>query len=140
MAGTPGRSGGRNKKVATGGSDGKPVSPRPLSPTAAGYFKWLLTRLGAGKKESAWCKIDGTLLATLAELMESQEQVSTLLATMPESLELHRLRNALAGQVQRMSAVIGLSPIDRARLPAELPVDGKEDAFQAIMRRMSSGN
>jgi hypothetical protein len=140
MAGTPGRSGGRNKKVATGGSDGKPVSPRPLSETATKYFKWLLTRLGTGKKESAWCKIDGTLLATLAELLESQEQVSTLLKQMPESLELHRLRNALAGQVQRMSAVVGLSPVDRARLPAELPDDGKEDAFQAIMRRMSAGN
>jgi hypothetical protein len=140
MAGTPGRSGGRNKKVATGGSDGKPVSPRPLSESATTYFKWLLTRLGTGKKESAWCKIDGTLLATLAELLESQERVSTMLAQMPESLELHRLRNALAGQVQRMSAVIGLSPIDRARLPAELPVDGKEDPFAAIMRRMSAGN
>ena len=140
MAGTPGRSGGRNKKVASSGSDGKPVSPRPLSETATKYFKWLLTRLGTGKKESAWCKIDGTLLATLAELMESQERVSTLLATMPESLELHRLRNALAGQVQRMSAVVGLSPIDRARLPAELPVDAAEDPFQSIMRRMSAGN
>jgi hypothetical protein len=84
MAGTPGRSGGRNKKVATGGSDGKPVSPRPLSETATKYFKWLLTRLGTGKKESAWCKIDGTLLATLAELLESQERVSTMLEQMPE--------------------------------------------------------
>jgi hypothetical protein len=140
MAGTRGRSGGRNKKVATGGSDGKPVSPRPLSETATKYFKWLLTRLGTGKKESAWCKIDGTLLATLAELMESQEQVSALLATMPESLELHRLRNALANQLQKMSSLVGLSPVDRARLPAELPDDGKEDAFQAIMRRMSAGN
>jgi len=140
MAGAKGRSGGRNKKVATGGSDGKPVSPRPLSSTAERYFKWLLTRLGTGKKESAWCKIDGTLLATLAELMESQERVSTMLEQLPESLELHRLRSNLAGQMQRLSAVIGLSPVDRARLPAELPVDGKEDAFQAIMRRMSSGN
>jgi hypothetical protein len=137
MAGTPGRSGGRNKKVATGGSDGKPVSPRPLSEIATRYFKWLLTRLGAGKKESAWCKIDGALLATLSELMESQERVSTMLAQMPESLELHRLRNALAGQMQRLSAVIGLSPIDRARLPAELPVDGKDDPFEKIMRRMA---
>jgi hypothetical protein len=137
MAGTPGRSGGRNKKVATGGSDGKPVSPRPLSETATKYFRWLLTRLGTGKKESAWCKIDGTLLATLAELMESQEKVSEMLATMPESLELHRLRNALAGQLQRLSAVVGLSPVDRARLPAELPVDGAEDPFEKIMRRMA---
>ena len=68
--------------------------------------------------------------------MESQQQVSTLLAQMPESLELHRLRNALAGQVQRMSAVVGLSPFDRARLPAEVPVD-KDDPFEKIMRRMA---
>jgi hypothetical protein len=137
MAGSKGRSGGRNRKVATGKSDGKPASPRPLSSTAATYFKWLLARLGAGKKESAWCKIDGALLATLSELMESQQQVSTLLAQMPESLELHRLRSNLAGQIQRMSVVIGLSPIDRARLPAELPVDGKDDPFEKIMRRMA---
>ena len=136
MAGSKGRSGGRNRKVATGKSDGKPTSPRPLSSTAAAYFKWLLARLGAGKKESAWCKIDGALLATLSELMESQERVSTMLAQMPESLELIRLRNALAGQVQRMSAVIGLSPFDRARLPAEMPAD-KDDPFQEIMRRMA---
>jgi hypothetical protein len=140
MAGTPGRSGGKNRKATPGKSDGKPVSPRPLSETATKYFKWLLTRLGTGKKESSWCKIDGTLLATLSELLESQERVSTMLEQLPESLELHRLRNALAGQVQRMSAVVGLSPVDRARLPAEVPVDGKDDAFQAIMRRMSSGN
>jgi hypothetical protein len=137
MAGSKGRSGGRNRKVATGKSDGKPASPRPLSATAATYFKWLLTRLGAGKKESNWCKIDGALLATLSELMESQERVSTMLEQMPESLELHRLRNALAGQMQRLSAVVGLSPFDRARLPAELPVDGKDDPFEKIMRRMA---
>ena len=137
MAGSKGRSGGRNRKVTTGKSDGKPASPRPLSATATTYFKWLLARLGAGKKESAWCKIDGALLATLSELLESQERVSTMLAQMPESLELHRLRNALAGQMQRLSAVVGLSPFDRARLPAELPVDGKDDPFEKIMRRMA---
>jgi hypothetical protein len=137
MAGSKGRSGGRNRKVATGKSDGKPASPRPLSATAAAYFKWLITRLGAGQKSSSWCKIDGALLATLSELMESQERVSTMLGQMPESLELHRLRSNLAGQMQRLSAVIGLSPIDRARLPAELPADGKNDPFQAIMKRMA---
>ena len=77
--------------------------------------------------------------SSVAVAMTSQERVASMLGQMPESLELHRLRNALAGQIQRMSAVIGLSPFDRARLPAEVPAD-KDDPFQAIMRRMSSGN
>jgi len=136
MSGSPGRSGGRNKKIQPGESDGKPTSPRPLSARSKTLFSWLVTRLGAGKKES-WCRIDGTLLATLAELLESQERVATMLTETPESTELIRLQSNLAGQVQRMSAVIGLSPIDRSRLPAELPVDGKDDAFQSILRRMA---
>ena len=137
MAGTPGRSGGKNRKVKSGSSDGKPTTPRPLSPTAMKHFKWLLTRLGAGQKSSNWRRIDGALLATLAEVLESQESVASMLTDLPSSLELIRLRSNLAGQMQRLSALVGLSPIDRARLPAELPVDGKDDPFEKIMRRMA---
>jgi hypothetical protein len=137
MAGTPGRSGGKNRKVKSGSSDGKPTTPRPLSPTAMKHFKWLLTRLGAGQKSSNWRRIDGALLATLAEVLESQESVASMLTDLPSSLELIRLRSNLAGQMQRLSAVVGLSPIDRARLPAELPDDGKDDPFEKIMRRMA---
>ena len=137
MAGTPGRSGGKNRKVKSGGSDGKPTTPRPLSPTAMKHFKWLITRLGAGQKSSNWRRIDGALLATLAEVLESQESVASMLTDLPSSLELIRLRSNLAGQMQRLSALVGLSPIDRARLPAEVPVDGKDDPFEKIMRRMA---
>jgi hypothetical protein len=140
MAGTPGRSGGKNRKVKPGTSDGKPTSPRPLSPVAARHFKWIIARLNATGKNSTWCRIDGVTIATLAELLESQERVSTMLAQMPESLEIHRMRNTLTASITRMSGLVGLSPIDRARLPAELPNDGEDDAFRSIMRRMSGAN
>jgi hypothetical protein len=139
MVGSRGRSGGTNKKIALGAGDGPPVSPRALSPRAAALFSWLLDKLRCDDAGSQWSRIDGTVLAALSELLESSEHVASQLADSPGDLGLLRIRIQIAAQITRMSAVIGMCPIDRKRQPQSVPVDGKEDAFESIMRRMAAG-
>ena len=139
MAGTKGRSGGRNKKTTIQSGDGVPVSPRALSPRATALFSWLLDKLNADDPGSPWSRIDGTVIASLAELMESQERVASLLADSPGDLGLLRIRIQMAGQISRMSAIVGLTPIDRKRQPQAMPPEDKENKFEAIMRRMAAG-
>ena len=139
MVGSRGRSGGKNKKIALGAGDGVPVSPRALSPRAAALFSWLLDKLKADDPGSQWSRIDGVTIAALAELLESQEHVASQLADTPGDLGLLRIRVQIAGQVSRMSAIVGLTPIDRKRQPQAVPADDKEDAFAKIMRRMAAG-
>ena len=79
------------------------------------------------------------ILASLAELLESQERVASLLADSPGDLGLLRIRVQIAGQVSRMSSIVGLTPIDRKRQPQALPADDKRDAFAEIMERMARG-
>jgi phage terminase small subunit len=50
-----------------------------------------------------------------------------------------RVRIQVAAQIARMSATIGLTPVDRSRLPQAIPADDKTDAFQDIMHRMAQG-
>lgn len=141
MVGTPGRSGGKNAKtspVAT--SDGNPQSPRILSPRAQVLFVWLCERLDVGDPIKGWRRADGALLASLAEIMESQEHIASRIADDPASLGLHRLRNNLTQQVSRLSATIGLCPFDRSRQPAVDVEQTQDDPILAsIFNRMANG-
>ncbi len=140
MVGTPNRSGGRNRKPAgLSKTDGKPEVPRELSRRASEIFDWLLIRLGVSDKGSPWRKVDGVLLASLSEAVESEERLSMMLESSPEDISLFRLRGQYADRVARMSALVGLCPRDRDRLPKDgEPKDG-DDAFQKIMARMGRG-
>jgi len=138
MAGTSGRSGGHNRKLKTvAPGDGVPTSPRVLAPRAAALFDWLVDKLGADGPDSAWARVDGVTLAALAELLEQQEKIGSMLADDGSNMGLMRLRLQYAAQVARMSAIIGLSPIDRERLPKPHTADDGS-VFDDIMRRMSS--
>jgi len=140
MPGTSGRSGGRNAKRALDAvSDGTPLSPRVLSPRSQALFSWLLDKLRADDPNSGWHRVDGALLASLSEILESQERIASMLADCPGDLALHRLRNQLAQQVVRMSALIGLSPFDRARQPTMQADQGAVNPLDSIMERMAKG-
>ena len=139
MVGSRGRSGGHNKKATLQAGDGVPTSPRVLSPRATALFSWLLDKLRCDDPGSQWSRIDGVTIAALSELLESQEHVASQLADTPGDLGLLRIRVQIAGQVSRMSAIVGLTPIDRKRQPQALPASDKEDAFESIMRRMAAG-
>lgn len=140
MAGIPGRSGGRNRKTTSDTSgDGMPQSPRVLSPRAGALFSWLCDKLACDNEKSTWCRIDGALLASLAEVLESQEKIASMIADDPADLALHRLRNQLSQQIVRMSGLIGLSPFDRARQPQPEPEADAGDVLQSIMERMARG-
>ena len=138
MAGSLGRSGGRNRKATCNAtSDGMPLSPRALSPRAQALFGWIVDKLSADDPQSGFARVDGAVIATLAEILQSQEQVSSMLADTPADLQLHRLRNNLASQIVRLSAVLGLSPFDRSRQPT-IVLSEANDPFEDILRRMAS--
>lgn len=140
MVGVRNRSGGHNRKPSgSGKSDGKPESPREMSPRAAEIFEWLLVRLGTGDKGSQWRKIDGVLLGSLAEAIESEERLGTMLSDAPEDIGIFRLRGQYADRIGRLSALVGLCPRDRERLPKEIDAKDKDDPFQRIMERMGRG-
>jgi phage terminase small subunit len=140
MTGAPGRSGGRNaKRSSKAVSDGMPQSPRSLAPRAQALFGWICDKLGCDDPQNGFQRVDGAMIASLAEIMQSQEQVASLLADDPGNLGAHRLRNNLASQICRMSGILGLSPFDRSRQPEiEQEPDGA-DPFQDILARMSKG-
>lgn len=141
MAGTSGRSGGRNRKPSPNSvGDGPPVSPRALSPRAQGLFSWLVDKLKADDPTTGWARIDGVTLATLAEVLESQEKIASLIADDPADLALLRLRNQFAAQVVRLSALVGMTPIDRCRQPA-VDVEPMQDdpILASIFKRMKNG-
>lgn len=118
MVGAPMRSGGHNAAVdLRGGGDGCPEPPRELSPAAAKYFAWLIDRLQASEPGSSWSKIDGVLLASLAELLESEERLGVMMAENPGNEKLMRLRMQHSDRVAKLSALVGLCPRDRGRLP-----------------------
>ena len=139
MAGTPNRSGGSNKKSrGTSKSDGKPESPRELSRRASEIFDWLVYRLGAADKGSPWRKIDGVLLSSLSEAIESEERLGMMLENAPENIGIFRLRGQYCDRIGRLSALVGLSPRDRDKLPKDAePVT--DDPFKKIMDRMRLG-
>ncbi len=97
--------------------DGKPQSPRELSISARRHFDWLIERLAAGDDSSPWRRIDGACLASLAELLESEERLAELLHDDPANERYMRLRLQHSDRVFRFSAIVGLTPRDRERLP-----------------------
>lgn len=117
MAGKPSRSGRpkAGKKAPKG--DGNPQSPRILSKRAKKYFAWLVERLGAASDGSPWQRIDGATLASLAELLESEELLATALAGDPFNERLLRLRLQHSDRIYKFSGIVGLTPRDRERLP-----------------------
>jgi phage terminase small subunit len=139
MVGIGNRSGGHNRKTeAVAPGNGKPESPRKLSDRAEYFFEWLVDRLGADEDGSGWSRADGSLLASTAELLESEEILGELIRQSPEDIKLHRMRGQCSDRIVRISNLIGLCPRDRAKLPAER-IDEDESPFSDIMRRMSKG-
>jgi len=140
MTGAPGRSGGKNAiRSSKATSDGTPISPRNLSPRAQALFGWICDKLGCDDPQNGFHRIDGELIASLAEIMQSQEQVSSMLADDPTNLGAHRLRNNLASQICRISGILGLSPFDRARMPALEAEQDDTNPLVSIMARMAKG-
>ena len=138
MAGSKRRSGGRNRIGGEIGSgDGSPESPRDLSPRAKFFFEWLIERLGAGEDGSEWDRVDGSLLASVAELLESEEQIAKLLREAPGDLGLHRLRGQFSDRIVRASGLLGLCPKDRERLPKSREGTAEDPGFDSLMRRMA---
>jgi hypothetical protein len=98
----------------------KPETPRPLSEAAAAYYGWLIQRLTQTSNE--WQPVDGTLLATLAELLELQEQLAEALQQQPLNPTYTRLRLQLSAQIACYSRLLGLCPKHRNQLRQE-PAD-----------------
>jgi hypothetical protein len=69
------------------------------------------------------------LLASLAELLESLEQINFALASDPASDKWHRLRIQAADRIYKFSSLVGLCPRDRQRLPANEPEDDLADEW-----------
>ena len=123
MVGTRMRSGGHNAALASShAGDGRPESPRKLSPVAGDYFDWLVERLRADEG-GPWARIDGCLIASLAELLECEARLGEMLQLDPSSDKLMRLRMQHSDRVAKLSALVGLCPRDRQRLPASGEVE-----------------
>lgn len=139
MVGTAMRSGGHNANgvAAIAASDGCPESPRELSPVAAVYFQWLVERLRVDEVGSKWHRVDGCLLASMAELLESEERLGAMLNADPTNERLLRLRMQHADRVAKLSALLGLCPRDRERLPRSI-VDDPDDPFKQWLAGMGS--
>ena len=138
MVGIPMRSGGSNANgVSTDSSgDGCPERPRELSPKAERYFRWLIERLHADEPGSPWHRLDGVLLASLAELLESEERLGEMLEADATNERLLRLRMQHVDRVSKLSALVGMCPRDRERLPQTVePVDD-DDPFGEILARL----
>ena len=137
MVGIGNRSGGHNRKTeAVAPGNGKPESPRELSPRAKHFFEWLVDRLGAGEDGAGWSRADGSLLASTAELLESEEILGEMIRQAPDDLRLHRMRGQFADRIVRVSNLIGLCPRDRAKLPATVAKSDDEDPGIALLKRM----
>ena len=140
MVGVPNRSGGHNKLVPGSSlGDGRPESPRQLSPRAGEIFDWLLARLIPADGSSPWARADGALVASVAEAIEIDERLAAMLRADPENLSLMRLKGQYTDRLSRLSALVPLSPRDRERLPTAEPAMAADDPFTSIMRRMSKG-
>jgi len=121
------------------GGDGRPEVPRELSPRAGELFDWIVSRLIPGDGPSPWGRIDGALVASLAEAIEIDERLATMLRTDPENLSLMRLKGQYTDRLSRLSALVPLCPRDRERLPAAEPAAMPDDPFASIMERMARG-
>lgn len=117
MPGTTGRSGGLNRKPGEClPGDGRPEPPRRLSAQAQANFDWLLERMPT-EDNAGLRRIDGTVLAAAAELLESQETLAELLAADPTNEKYLRLRLQYSQQVGRFSAILGWTAKDRQTQP-----------------------
>lgn len=138
MPGTPSRSGGSNRQGhACPPGDGAPEPPRQLSPRASAIYSWLLTRLHTCDDGAGWRRVDGALVAAVAELLESQERIASVIADDPTDLSAHRLRVQLAGQIRGYSSLLGLCPRDREKAP-RVPAAPEDGPFNELLARMSS--
>ncbi len=137
MVGIGNRSGGHNKKTeAVAHGSGSPESPRKLSDRAEYFFRWLVDRLGASEDGAGWSRADGSLLASTAELLESEEILGELIKQAPDDLRLHRMRGQFADRIVRVSNLIGFCPKDRATIPATVAKSDEEDPGIALLKRM----
>ena len=128
MPGKAGRS-GRPKNVEQKGVSAKPEPPYELSQTANKHFNWLVNNLYANDSRSVWSTVDGVTLVKLAELIEDCERMAAALASDPTNDKLIKTRIQLADRVYKFSAIVGLTPKDRQRLPQ--PETEKEDEVTA---------
>lgn len=118
MTGKTGRSGRPSSDKFVHQSDGPPQSPRTLTKRAQELFDWLCDRLETESAGSVWRRVDGSTLATMSELLLDQESVADGLSKDPCNDKLLRLRIQLSDRIYKFSSLIGLTPIDRQRLPA----------------------
>jgi phage terminase small subunit len=119
MTGIKGRSGRKPTDRNHLTSDGKPESPRPLSEAAQKNFEWLSERLDVDASGSVWQRLDGVLLAAVAELMTAEAELSR----MPPTDKTIRLRVQLSSQLRGYSSLLGLCPRDRSTTPQNAKTD-----------------
>lgn len=113
MVGIKGRSGRKSSDKNHLTSDGKPEPPRTLSQAAQRNFDWICERLDCDSSGSIWSRLDGVLIGALAELMESEAELSR----MPQTDKTIRLRVQLSSQLRGYSSLLGLCPRDRSTAP-----------------------
>lgn len=135
MAGTRLRSGGHNRHWNPSAGDGLPELPRRASKRAVYFTEWLVERM----PEAQWSRIDGALLLSVAELLELQEIVAEALAENPTDPRYMRLRMQCYDKLKSASAVLGLAPADRARLPNTAADDDEDDPFRELLARVGAG-
>jgi len=134
MPGTAARSGGHNKRPGEClPSDGKPEPPRKLSEAAQANFDWLLARMQT--EDSGAMRIDGCVLATAAELLESQQTLADLLRDDPTNDKYLRLRLQYSQQIGRFSSFLGWTPKDRQTCPTPTQQPEYDDPLESILRR-----
>ena len=124
------RSGG-NRDVGRDASptDKGPVKPSDLAPAVCIVWDELRTQISLSVLRAA----DAHQLRTLAELIVQSKALSVAALADPSDPRLTRIWLGVADQIRKLSALFGLSPMDRQRLKIE--PETEPDEFQKMLAR-----
>ena len=134
MAGTPGRSGRFLPALTVTGRHVQLVCPDWV--TAPARVKW--DELAGQLNPEVLEAIDSHAVALLATLLAEVEQLARMAANNPENLPIKRSLVQVAQSFNRMSALFGLTPADRARVKA--PKNDGPDPFAEFIKQGTKAN
>ena len=124
------RSGGnRALGIDASPTDNGPLKPSDLAPDVEAVWDELRTQIPSGVLRSA----DAHQLRTLAELIVQSNALSAAAIKDPSEPRLTRIWLGVADQIRKLSALFGLSPMDRQRLKIE--PETEPDEFQKMLAR-----